>query len=340
MILPAASKPLLEVRDLYVDFPVLDGTVHALQGVSLAVEAGKTLAVVGESGCGKSVTAQSIAGLISVVGGVITKGSIFFDGESTSAAVSKNRRTKLAGDQISIIFQDPMNSLNPTLTIGEQIAEPLVVHKGLSKRNALNKAMELLERVEIPEARLRLKQYPFEFSGGMLQRAVIAMSLACEPKLLIADEPTTALDATVQAQILSLLSDIQDEKKMAMMIITHDLGVVARMADDVAVMYGGRVVECGPSELVLARPSHPYMQGLWDAIPHQDNRQSLKAIPGTPPDLSKMIEACAFEPRCSHRMRVCQQRQPMLIRITSNRQTACWLHHEDAPNNALRITIE
>ncbi|MBL4867916.1 MAG: ABC transporter ATP-binding protein [Pseudomonadales bacterium] len=316
--------------------------VHAVQGVTLKVEAGKTLAVVGESGCGKSVTAQAIMGLIPVVGGVIRKGSIAYNGQSNIAPFSVDQYAQYkqrigAGDKVSMIFQDPMNSLNPTLTIGEQISEPLVVHKGLSKKEGQKKAIELLDRVRIPDAKLRVRQYPFEFSGGMLQRAMIAMSLACEPELLIADEPTTALDTTVQDQILSLLSELQQETAMAMIIITHDLGVVARMADHVAVMYAGRVVESGPSASLFSNPSHPYMQGLWQAMPHLDRRQALKPIPGTPPDLSRLYRSCTFAPRCAYRMKVCMEQRPPEFPVNDDQVSSCWLHHDDAPANPLQM---
>ena len=323
--------PLLQVNNLYVEFPVLSGTVHALQGVSLSVDAGKTLAIVGESGCGKSVTAQAIMGLIPVVGGRVTKGEVLFKGQNI-----KGGDTLLAGKKMSMIFQDPMNSLNPTLTIGEQIAEPLVVHKGLTKRNAMLQVEVLLDMVEISDVKSRVKQYPFEFSGGMLQRAMIAMSLACDPELLIADEPTTALDVTVQDQILRLLKDIQKEKQMAIIMITHDLGVVARMADSVAVMYGGRVVENGSSASLFGKPSHPYMQGLWDAMA-RDSSQPLKVIDGSPPDLVELQQCCSFAPRCPYRMQVCVENTPPTFTISDSQTAACWLHHDSAPPTAFGV---
>ena len=338
--LPLLNPPILEVSDLYVDFPVLNGTIHALQGVSLTVEAGKTLAIVGESGCGKSVTAQAILGLIPVVGGRITKGSISFGGQTVYANDdTKLQKKEWAGKQIAMIFQDPMNSLNPTLTIGEQIAEPLVVHKGFSKSEGQKIAIELLDKVRIADAKLRIKQYPFEFSGGMLQRVMIAMSLASEPKLLIADEPTTALDTTVQNQILSLLAEIQREQGMALMIITHDLGVVDEMADQVAVMYSGRVIEGGPSDRVISSPQHPYMQGLKNAMPNLKKAEPLTAIAGTPPDLSKLYSSCSFAPRCRYGMKVCVERIPPLFLVRDQHTSACWLHHDAAPANPLALDV-
>ena len=255
------SDVLLSVNDLKVEFETYGGTVQAVRGVSFDVEKGKTLAIVGESGCGKSVTVQSVMGLIPMPPGKITSGQALLRGTDILGRKTINGQD-IRGDQIGMIFQDPMTSLNPTMNIGNQIAETLIVHRGYSKKQAFERAIELLELSKIPEPEKRAKQYPFEFSGGMLQRAMIAMAIACEPDILIADEPTTALDVTIQAQILDLLADLQKENGMSIILITHDLGVVARMADEVLVMYAGQVVEQGSVDDVFYRSGHPYTFGL------------------------------------------------------------------------------
>ena len=251
------SDPLLQIEDLAVEFDTYGGTVQAVRGVSFDVEAGKTLAIVGESGCGKSVTVQSIMGLIPIPPGRITSGRAKLRGADILGQKTINGQD-IRGDQIGMIFQDPMTSLNPTMNIGNQIAETLIVHRGYSKKDAFSRAIELLELSKIPEPDKRAKQYPFEFSGGMLQRAMIAMAIACEPAILIADEPTTALDVTIQAQILDLLGELQKENGMSIILITHDLGVVARMADEVLVMYAGQVVEQGSVDQIFYESAHPY----------------------------------------------------------------------------------
>ena len=321
---------LLEVRDLRVEFATYGGTVHAVRGVSFALERGKTLAIVGESGCGKSVTVQSIMGLIPMPPGRITGGSATLDGHDIlrdQKIDGKDVRGRLVG----MIFQDPMTSLNPTMTIGDQIAETLQVHRRYSRRRAFARAIELIEKTRIPEAAKRAKQYPFEFSGGMLQRAMIAMSLACEPSILIADEPTTALDVTIQAQILDLMRDLQRDNDMAIVLITHDLGVVARMADDVLVMYAGQVVEEGAVDDVFYRSSHPYTLGLKAAMPtnRSDAAQQLTPIDGSPPDLFAPPTGCGYFARCPEAMQACAGNAPPAFALAPGHSARCWLHHED-----------
>ena len=299
------------------------------------MHAGQTLAIVGESGCGKSVTVQSLLGLIPTPPGRIHQGSATLRGKDVLASKFIDG-DDIRGREISMIFQDPMTSLNPTMNIGSQIAETLEVHRGYSKTQAFSRAIELLDMSKIPEAAKRAKQYPFEFSGGMLQRAMIAMAIACEPAILIADEPTTALDVTIQAQILDLLGDLQKETGMAIILITHDLGVVARMADDVLVMYAGEVVEKGSVDDIFYRSGHPYTQGLRLATPSNrqvstdEDEQTLVAIDGSPPDLFNPPKGCAYHPRCPYAMRVCAERTPPVEALGTGHHTQCWLHHEQA----------
>ena len=329
------SEPLLKVDNLHVDFQTYGGVVQAVRGVSFDVHAGQTLAIVGESGCGKSVTVQSLMGLIPMPPGRIHQGSATLRGKDILASKFIDG-DDIRGREISMIFQDPMTSLNPTMNIGSQIAETLEVHRGYSKTQAFNRAIQLLDMSKIPEAAKRAKQYPFEFSGGMLQRAMIAMAIACEPAILIADEPTTALDVTIQAQILDLLGDLQKETGMAIILITHDLGVVARMADDVLVMYAGEVVEKGSVDDIFYRSGHPYTQGLRLAMPSNrqvstdEDEQTLLAIAGSPPDLFNPPKGCAYHPRCPYVMRVCAERTPPVEALGNGHHTQCWLHHEQA----------
>jgi oligopeptide/dipeptide ABC transporter ATP-binding protein len=329
------SEPLLKVDNLHVDFQTYGGVVQAVRGVSFDVHAGQTLAIVGESGCGKSVTVQSLMGLIPMPPGRIHQGSATLRGKDILASKFIDG-DDIRGREISMIFQDPMTSLNPTMNIGSQIAETLEVHRGYSKTQAFNRAIQLLDMSKIPEAAKRAKQYPFEFSGGMLQRAMIAMAIACEPAILIADEPTTALDVTIQAQILDLLGDLQKETGMAIILITHDLGVVARMADDVLVMYAGEVVEKGSVDDIFYRSGHPYTQGLRLAMPSNrqvstdEDEQTLLAIDGSPPDLFNPPKGCAYHPRCPYVMRVCAERTPPVEALGTGHHTQCWLHHEQA----------
>jgi oligopeptide transport system ATP-binding protein len=295
--------PLLEVRDLRTFFFTRAGVVRAVDGVGFSVKVGKTLGIVGESGCGKSVTALSIMGLIPRPPARVVEGSIRFDGRELTTLPERDLED-IRGREIAMIFQDPMTSLNPTLKIGTQITEVLDRHFGYSKEDARRRSIELLEEVRIPRAAERLDDYPHRFSGGMRQRVMIAIALACNPKLLIADEPTTALDVTVQAQILDLLEDLREQHEMAMIIITHDMGVVAETADGVAVMYAGQIVEQAPTEELFDHPEHPYTEALLDALPQLEGENArfgrLRSIPGRPPDLIAPPTGCRFAPRCPH----------------------------------------
>ncbi|HEU5476523.1 MAG TPA: ABC transporter ATP-binding protein [Gaiellaceae bacterium] len=294
---------LLEVSELQTHFFTRAGVVRAVDGISFSVETGKTLGIVGESGCGKSVTALSIMGLIPRPPARIVGGSVLFDGRDLTT-LSARQLEDIRGRQISMIFQDPMTSLNPTLTIGTQITETLRRHFDISKEQARKRAVELLEEVHIPDATRRLNDYPHRYSGGMRQRVMIAIALSCNPRLLIADEPTTALDVTVQAGILDLLYELRELHEMAMILITHDMGVVAEAADDVAVMYAGQIVEYSSAEEIFARPEHPYTEALLGALPHVESAnvrdERLVAIPGRPPDLIEPPSACRFAPRCPY----------------------------------------
>lgn len=320
---------LLSIRDLRVEFSTFGGTVQAVRGVNLDVERGKTLAIVGESGCGKSVTVQSILGLIPSPPGKIVGGSAKFNGVEMIGK-SVNELNKIRGKHIGMIFQDPMTSLNPTMKVGDQIMETLLVHGKVSKSDARKRAIKLLEDVHISEAKNRVDHYPFQFSGGMRQRVMIAMAIACEPELLIADEPTTALDVTIQSQILNLLKELQSKNKMGLVIITHDLGVVARMADDVAVMYAGQVVEQGTAQDVFYRSLHPYTLGLKQALPSISTaREQLIPIEGAPPDLFSPPKGCGFYARCQKAMRICEENNPREFYVNSH-MGRCWLHHSQA----------
>lgn len=324
------DPPLLEVRNLNVEFDTYGGTVHAVRGVSFNVHAGETLAIVGESGCGKSVTVQSIMGLIPMPPGRITEGTATLNGHDIIGQKAING-VDIRGAQIGMVFQDPMTSLNPTMTIGDQIAETLQVHRGQTHKQSLARAEVLLEMSQMSEPAKRAKQYPFEFSGGMLQRAMIAMALACEPRILIADEPTTALDVTIQAQILDLMRDLQQRNNMAIILITHDLGVVARMANQVAVMYAGEIIERGATNDIFYRSAHPYTLGLKAAMPtNRPNAvQHLMPIDGSPPDLFSPPNGCAYYTRCPYAMRACVNNHPQSFKIEGLHTSRCWLHHED-----------
>jgi len=327
------KDPILEVTNLAIEFDTYGGTVQAVRGVDFSVAAGKTLAIVGESGCGKSVTVQSIMGLIPMPPGRITRGTALLNGVDIIGRKTINGED-IRGSQIGMIFQDPMTSLNPTMNIGNQIAETLIVHRGYSKKDAFSRAIELLALTKIPEPDKRAKQYPFEFSGGMLQRAMIAMAIACKPKLLIADEPTTALDVTIQAQILDLLVDLQRDTGMSIILITHDLGVVARMADDVMVMYAGQMVEQGSVDDIFYRSGHPYTMGLRAAMPTNERHANARLTPidGAPPDLFKPPTGCGYCARCPHAMAVCLDQPPAAYTLEDSHQARCWLHHADNTN--------
>ena len=325
------SPALLEVKDLAVEFDTYGGVVKAVRGVGFKVEQGKTLAIVGESGCGKSVTVQSMMGLIPMPPGRITSGTARLRGREVLGRNTIDGK-QIRGAEVGMIFQDPMTSLNPTMTIGDQIAEPLQVHKGYSYRRAFDEAIRLLELSKIPEAEKRAKQYPFEFSGGMLQRAMIAMAISCQPSILIADEPTTALDVTIQAQILDLMHDMQRETGMAIILITHDLGVVARMADEVAVMYAGKIVEHGTVSDIFYKSAHPYTLGLKEAMPTNDpsKQHELKPIEGSPPDLFSAPRGCGYCARCPYAMQICEKGHPDGFIVGERHSSCCWLHHEDS----------
>ena len=316
--------PLLEVDDLHMHFFTRDGIVKAVDGVSFSVEPGETLGVVGESGSGKSVTALSIMRLVPEPPGKVVKGDIRFRGESILAMGEKEQR-KLRGNRVAMIFQDPMTSLNPVHRIGKQIAEPLRVHKNLSRKDSWDAAVELLAQVGIPQPAERARSYPHEFSGGMRQRAMIAMALACGPDILIADEPTTALDVTIQAQILELIQEIQVRTQSAIIMITHDLGVVADMADHVLVMYAGKAVEFGTADDVFYRPLHPYTWGLLESLPRHDidEKGLLCPIKGQPPSLINLPSGCAFRTRCAHAQNPCTAERPGLVEITPGHFSAC-----------------
>lgn len=325
------SPAVLEVEDLAVEFDTYGGVVKAVRGVGFKVEQGKTLAIVGESGCGKSVTVQSMMGLIPMPPGRITSGTARLRGREILGRNTIDGK-QIRGAELGMIFQDPMTSLNPTMTIGDQIAEPLQVHKGYSYRRAFDEAIRLLELSKIPEAEKRAKQYPFEFSGGMLQRAMIAMAISCQPSILIADEPTTALDVTIQAQILDLMHDMQRETGMAIILITHDLGVVARMADEVAVMYAGKIVEHGTVSDIFYKSAHPYTLGLKEAMPTNDptKQHELKPIEGSPPDLFSAPKGCGYCARCPYAMQICDKGHPDGFIVGERHSSCCWLHHEDS----------
>jgi len=322
------AAPLLEVTDLKTYFFTRDGVVRAVDGVSFSVYPGETLAIVGESGCGKSVTSLSILRLIASPPGRIVSGRLMFEGRDL-LALSERQMRAVRGNEISMIFQEPMTSLNPVLTVGRQIAEALELHLGLSTRQATERAIAMLQLVNMPEPERRIKQYPHELSGGMRQRVMIAMALACDPRLLIADEPTTALDVTIQAQILDLMRALKDKTGAAIVLITHDLGVVAEMAQRVVVMYAGRKVEEAPVGELFAQPRHPYTQGLLNSIPRLEQRNigarvRLAEIPGTVPSLREEPVGCIFEPRCAYATARCRAEYPPLEAKAAGHFAACW----------------
>lgn len=327
------KQRLLNVENLKVSFDTYAGEVQAVRGVTFHVDKGETLAIVGESGCGKSVTAQSIMQLIPMPPGRIKGGKAVFNGKDLVKYTDRQMES-VRGRDISMIFQDPMTSLNPTMKVGKQIAEGIMKHQKLGKKEAFKKAVEMLHLVGIPKPLKRANQYPHQFSGGMRQRAMIAIALACNPKLLIADEPTTALDVTIQAQIIDLMKDLQDRLNTAIIIITHDLGVVADIADRIAVMYAGVIIETGTANEIFYNPQHPYTWGLLQSVPRLDNlgKEKLVPIDGTPPDLFSPPKGCPFAARCEYAMQICKDEMPEKTELSDEHYTRCWLKHEMAPD--------
>ncbi|MER7666125.1 MULTISPECIES: ABC transporter ATP-binding protein [unclassified Streptomyces] len=323
-----AGAPLLDVRDLHVEFHTPDGVAKAVNGVAYSVAEGETLAVLGESGSGKSVTAQAVMGILDIPPGKITGGEILFRGRDL-LTLKEDERRKIRGAEMAMIFQDALSSLNPVLSVGDQLGEMFVVHRGLKRKEARAKAVELMVRVGIPGAEERVGQYPHQFSGGMRQRIMIAMALALEPALIIADEPTTALDVTVQAQVMDLLATLQSELAMGLVLITHDLGVVADVADRIAVMYAGRIVETAPVHDIYKAPAHPYTKGLLESIPRLDQKgRELYAIKGLPPNLTAIPPGCAFNPRCPMARDICRRDVPPLYEVSPERRSACHFWEE------------
>ena len=323
-------EKLLEVKNLCVNFATYGGEVKAVRGVTFDLHKGETLAIVGESGSGKSVACKTIMRILSS-NGYIKDGQILFDGKDLTK-ISEKDMEKVRGKDIAMIFQDPMTSLNPTMTIGKQIMEPIIKHQGFSKEDARKRAIELIELVGISDAEKRFKQYPHQFSGGMRQRIVIAISLACNPKVLIADEPTTALDVTIQAQILELIKDLQEKTGVAVIFITHDLGVVANMADRVAVMYAGKIIEYGTSDDIFYDPKHPYTWGLLGSMPTLDiGDNDLYNIPGTPPDLMDPPKGDAFALRSAYALKIDHLAEPPMFKVSDTHYAATWLLHPLAP---------
>ena len=324
------DAPLLEVEDLHVEFRTREGVARAVNGVSFSLEERQTLAILGESGSGKSVTAQAIMGILDTPPGHVTGGQVRFRGRDLLALSEKERRP-YRGQRIAMVFQDALSALNPVHKVGSQIGEMFQVHRGMSKRDSRQKAIELMDRVRIPGARDRVNDYPHQFSGGMRQRIMIAMAIALDPDILIADEPSTALDVTVQAQIMELLAELQREKDMGLVLITHDLGVVAEVADEIAVMYAGRIVEHAPVHAVYESAAHPYTRGLIDSIPRIESKgETLYAIKGLPPNLTRIPPGCSFHPRCDRAREICtRDPEPPLYQVGPGRSSACHFWEEE-----------
>ena len=319
---------LLEVKNLQISFKTFFGEVEAVRNISFNVGKKETVAIVGESGCGKSVTANGIMQLLPMPPAFYKNGEIYFDGENLLEKTEKEMQG-IRGERIAMIFQDPMTSLHPTMRVGDQIVEALVKHKGISGKEAEAKALEMLELVSVPQPDRRIKQYPHEFSGGMRQRVMIALAMVCDPQLLIADEPTTALDVTVQAQILDLMKDIQQKFDMSIIIITHDLGVVADIADRVVVMYAGQIIEQGYTHEIFASPQHPYTRRLLESVPRLNMKKGepLNSIDGTPPDLYIPPKGCPFYDRCHEAMKICKDNMPDFTVHSEEHRSRCWLNH-------------
>ncbi|TGE32357.1 ABC transporter ATP-binding protein [Desulfosporosinus sp. Sb-LF] len=329
-----SQELLLQVKDLRTHFYTEAGVVKAVDGVNLEINKGETLGVVGESGSGKSITAMSIMRLIPVPPGKIVSGEIIFNGKDL-LKTSESEMMKIRGNEIAMIFQDPMTSLNPVLTVGDQIMEAIVLHQNVGRSEAKKKAIEMLKKVGIPEAESRVKNYPHQFSGGMRQRVMIAMALSCNPKLLVADEPTTALDVTIQAQILDLMNNLKKDFGTAIMLITHDLGVVAELCQKVLVMYAGNTVEYTDAKSLFAMPKHPYTWGLLGSLPklEESEKQRLEPIEGQPPDLRHLPQGCNFAPRCKHKKPLCEQQKPALHEIEPGHFVSCLLYGEGGNRN-------
>ena len=328
-----ANDKILEVKDLSVSFNTYAGEVKAVRGVSFELNRGETLAFVGESGCGKTVTAKSILRLLKPPFAVIKEGSkITCDGKDV-LSLNKKELCEFRGDEVSMIFQDPMTSLNPTMTVGKQIMESLRIHRHLDKKQAREEAIKMLKMVNIPSPEKRIDSYPHEMSGGMRQRVMIAMALACSPKILIADEPTTALDVTIQAQIMDLMRELKEKMNTAIILVTHDLGVVANFADRIQVMYAGQVVERGTAREIFYDSKHPYTWALLSSVPKlaKESKQELYALKGTPPDLILPLNHCPFASRCEYCMPICKEKNPLETTITDTHRVSCWLQHPKAP---------
>ena len=333
------SAPLLELRDVEVEFRTRDGIARVLDKIGFSLSVGSTLGIVGESGCGKSMTALTIMRLVPQPPGRIAGGSIRLAGEDLLAATEARMR-EIRGNDVSMVFQEPMTSLNPVFSVGEQIAETVRLHQGLGKRAALDRAVEMLAAVGIPVPERRVREYPHQLSGGMRQRVMIAIGLACGPRVLIADEPTTALDVTVQAQIFDLLIDLKERTGTSIVLITHDMGAIAEMADRVVVMYAGRIVEEGPVDAILEEPLHPYTRGLITCVPHLEERplperRPLTEIAGMVPALTALGRGCTFAPRCEHVMEHCREQPPPLVGDDAHR-VACWLHQDSGRSDPVR----
>lgn len=321
------GETLLEVKNIVTEFRTADGQLPAVRDVSFSLKKGETLCIVGESGCGKSITSLSVIGLLPS-NGKITSGEILYEG-SPIHNLPQDKLRKIRGNKISMIFQEPMTALNPVLTIGYQIREPLMIHHGLSKSEATKQGIELLKQVGIPYPEKRMNQYPHELSGGMRQRVMIAIALSCNPGLLIADEPTTALDVTIQAQILDLIKDLKEKYNMGVMMITHDMGVVAEVADRVMVMYAGKKVEEGAVEEIFNNPKHPYTIGLLNSVPNVDDPDfELESIPGSLPSLNEKIDGCRFHTRCQFATDRCRSEEPKVFKVSDSHQVSCWLTEE------------
>ena len=326
------SEPVLQVKGLKTYYYTEEGVVPAVDGLDFEVEPGETFAIVGESGCGKSVTSLSILRLIPSPPGKIIDGEIIYHGQDLVKKSEREMRS-IRGNDISMIFQEPMTSLNPVFTVGQQIGESFRFHQQMGKAEMLKKSIEMLRLVGIPEPEKRVRQYPHEFSGGMRQRVMIAIAFACDPKILICDEPTTALDVTIQGQILDIIKNLQKKNQTSVIMITHDLGVVANIAQKIAVMYSGIIVESGTCEDIFYRPRHPYTWALIRSVPRLDlkNKQELATIPGTPPDLLNPPVGCPFCTRCSYCMPICKEEMPEVTEFGGEHKAACWLHHPMAP---------